>query len=113
MIVRSNGARSLSAVRSPPTCAHSKSGAVVKIPLRSIWRIAMTPRTARSTIVATISTYKGFTASGGARGVGKAVTESAIYINVYIVIINFISSSLLEWIHDLLYWFIHMVERFI
>lgn len=66
-----------------------------------------------STVVATISTYKGFTASGGARGVGKAVTESAIYINVYIVIINFISSSLLEWIHDLLYWFIHMAERFI
>ena len=64
-----------------------------------------------STIVATISTYKGFTATGGARGVGRAVTQSAIYINVYIVIANFISSSLLEWIHDLLYWFIHLVER--
>jgi phospholipid/cholesterol/gamma-HCH transport system permease protein len=64
-----------------------------------------------STIVATISTYKGFTATGGARGVGRAVTQSAIYINVYIVIANFISSSLLEWIHDLLYWGIHLVER--
>jgi phospholipid/cholesterol/gamma-HCH transport system permease protein len=53
-----------------------------------------------STIVATVSTYKGFTATGGARGVGKAVTESAIYINVYIVLANFVSSSLLEWLHD-------------
>ena len=64
-----------------------------------------------STVVATISTYKGFTASGGARGVGRAVTQSAIYINVYIVIVNFISSSLLEWIHDLFYWIIALVER--
>lgn len=59
-----------------------------------------------SAIVATISTYKGYTASGGARGVGRAVTESAIYINVYIVLANFVSSSLLEWIHDLVYWVI-------
>ena len=57
-----------------------------------------------SAIVATISTYKGYTATGGARGVGRAVTESAIYINVYIVLANFISSSLLEWIHDFVYW---------
>ena len=57
-----------------------------------------------STIVAVISTYKGYTASGGARGVGRAVTQSAIYINIYIVLANFVSSSLLEWIHDLLYW---------
>ncbi len=57
-----------------------------------------------STIVATVSTYKGYTATGGARGVGKAVTASAIYINVYIVVANFISSSLLEWIHDFLQW---------
>jgi phospholipid/cholesterol/gamma-HCH transport system permease protein len=59
-----------------------------------------------STIVANVSTYKGYTASGGARGVGKAVTESAIYINVYIVIANFISSFLLEWFHDLIF-FVH------
>jgi phospholipid/cholesterol/gamma-HCH transport system permease protein len=57
-----------------------------------------------STIVATISTFKGYTASGGARGVGKAVTQSAIYINIYIVLANFISTSLLEWIHDFVYW---------
>jgi phospholipid/cholesterol/gamma-HCH transport system permease protein len=64
-----------------------------------------------STIVANVSTYKGYTATGGARGVGKAVTESAIYINVYIVVANFISSSLLEWIHDLLYWAKNLMER--
>ncbi len=64
-----------------------------------------------SAIVATISTYKGYTASGGARGVGRAVTQSAIYINVYIVLANFISSSLLEWFHDLLYFGINLIER--
>jgi phospholipid/cholesterol/gamma-HCH transport system permease protein len=64
-----------------------------------------------STIVATISTYKGFTATGGARGVGKAVTESAIYINVYIVVANFISSSILEWLHDLLYFVLHLIDK--
>lgn len=64
-----------------------------------------------STIVATVSTYKGFTATGGARGVGKAVTQAAIYINVYIVIANFISSTFLEWLHDLIFWIINIVER--
>ena len=66
-----------------------------------------------STIVANVSTYKGYTASGGARGVGRAVTQSAIYINVYIVIGNFISSFFLEWIHDLMFWAINLVERLI
>jgi phospholipid/cholesterol/gamma-HCH transport system permease protein len=61
-----------------------------------------------STIVATISTFKGYTASGGARGVGTAVTQSAIYINIYIVLANFISTSLLEWIHDFVYWAINL-----
>ena len=63
-----------------------------------------------SAIVATISTFKGFTASGGARGVGRAVTESAIYINIYIVIANFISTSILEWIHDGVYWVVRTIE---
>lgn len=64
-----------------------------------------------STIVANVSTHKGYTATGGARGVGKAVTESAIYINVYIVVANFVSSSFLEWIHDVLFWFMALFER--
>ena len=66
-----------------------------------------------STIVATVSTFKGYTATGGARGIGRAVTESAIYINVYIVISNFISSSILEWIHDLAFLIYNFVARFI
>ena len=66
-----------------------------------------------STIVATVSTYKGYTATGGARGVGRAVTQSAIYINVYIVVANFISSSLLEWIHDLFFFGKALIERLI
>ncbi len=66
-----------------------------------------------STVVATVSTFKGYKASGGARGVGKAVTESAIYINVYIVLANFISSSLLEWLHDLIYWVGGFLEKFL
>jgi phospholipid/cholesterol/gamma-HCH transport system permease protein len=64
-----------------------------------------------STIVATISTYKGYTASGGARGVGRAVTESAIYINVYIVIGNFVSSFILEWLHDFMIFIQTIVSR--
>ena len=66
-----------------------------------------------STIVATISTFKGYTATGGARGVGRAVTNSAIYINIYIVVVNFISSSILEWIHDLLAFIQNFASRFI
>jgi phospholipid/cholesterol/gamma-HCH transport system permease protein len=66
-----------------------------------------------SIIVATVATYKGFSANGGARGVGRAVTQAAISINVYIVITNFISSTILEWIHDLIYWVGAVVERFI
>lgn len=53
-------------------------------------------------IVAGVSCHKGYTASGGARGVGKAVTQAAIYTNFYIVIANFITSSLLTYIEDLL-----------
>jgi phospholipid/cholesterol/gamma-HCH transport system permease protein len=47
-------------------------------------------------IVASVACYKGFTASGGARGVGRAVTLAAVYTNLYIVIANFLMSGLLE-----------------
>ena len=47
-------------------------------------------------IVALVSCYKGFTATGGARGVGRAVTLSAIYTNFYIVLANFLTSRLLD-----------------
>ncbi len=47
-------------------------------------------------IVATVACYKGFTASGGARGVGRAVTLSAVYTNLYILLANFVMSHFLE-----------------
>ncbi len=54
-------------------------------------------------VVATVSTYKGFCASGGARGVGRAVTESATYTNLFIVLMNYLSSVFLRFLHDMLF----------
>lgn len=48
------------------------------------------------TVVAVVSCYKGFSATGGARGVGKAVTESAVYINFFVTITSFCTSYLLQ-----------------
>lgn len=53
-------------------------------------------------IVAGVACYKGYTASGGARGVGRAVTMSAVYTNLYIVIANFLTSNLIEYVEG--YW---------
>jgi phospholipid/cholesterol/gamma-HCH transport system permease protein len=47
-------------------------------------------------IVAGVACHRGFTASGGARGVGKAVTLAAVYTNLYIVIANYVTSHFLE-----------------
>lgn len=47
-------------------------------------------------IVANVSTHKGFHASGGAQGVGRAVTSCAVYTNLYIVLANFFTSYILE-----------------
>lgn len=47
-------------------------------------------------IVGGVACYKGYTASGGARGVGQAVTRAAIYTNLFIVIANFVTSQILE-----------------
>jgi phospholipid/cholesterol/gamma-HCH transport system permease protein len=48
------------------------------------------------TIVAAVSCYKGYTATGGARGVGRAVTQAAIYTNLYVVVANFLTAQFLE-----------------
>ena len=48
------------------------------------------------TIVAAVACYKGYTASGGARGVGRAVTQAAVYTNFYIVVANFLTSYFLD-----------------
>lgn len=48
------------------------------------------------TIVASVSCYEGYTAKGGASGVGRAVTRAAIFTNLYIVIANFLTSTFLD-----------------
>lgn len=57
------------------------------------------------TIVATVSTYKGYNATGGAKGVGKAVTECAVYTNLLIVLANSFTSALLNGMHEVVRWF--------
>lgn len=54
-------------------------------------------------IVASVSTYKGYNASGGAKGVGKAVTECAVYTNLLIVLANTFTSIILNAMHGV-YW---------
>lgn len=49
-------------------------------------------------IVAGVACSKGYNASGGARGVGHAVTQAAIYTNLYIVMANYVLTTLLVWI---------------
>lgn len=48
-------------------------------------------------IVASVACFKGYTATGGARGVGRAVTAAAVFTNLYIVIANYLVSNLLEY----------------
>lgn len=52
-------------------------------------------------IVAGVSCYKGYTASGGARGVGRAVNEAAIYINFFVILGNFFTSQLIDVLRNL------------
>jgi len=53
------------------------------------------------TIVATVSCFKGYTASGGARGVGRAVTMAAVYTNLFMVLSDFATSAILEWVQSM------------
>lgn len=55
-------------------------------------------------IVATVCTYYGINAKGGARGVGTAVTKSAVYTNLFIVLANSFTTYLLETFHYLITW---------
>jgi phospholipid/cholesterol/gamma-HCH transport system permease protein len=50
-------------------------------------------------IVAGVSCHKGYTASGGARGVGTGVTRAALYMSLFIIFANYLTSSVLEWAH--------------
>jgi phospholipid/cholesterol/gamma-HCH transport system permease protein len=53
------------------------------------------------TIVATVSCHRGFIATGGARGVGHAVTQASIFTNLYILFANFGLSHMLTLIDTL------------
>ena len=46
-------------------------------------------------LITLVSTYKGYTTSGGSKGVGIATTESVVFSNVTIFIANYILTSLL------------------
>jgi phospholipid/cholesterol/gamma-HCH transport system permease protein len=52
-------------------------------------------------IVAGVACHRGYTASGGARGVGTAVTLAAVYTNLYIVIANFVTSHMMSTLGEL------------
>ncbi len=57
------------------------------------------------TIVALVCTYYGYHTTGGARGVGKTVTKSAVYTNLFIVLANSFTSYVLESMHFFMTWF--------
>lgn len=46
-------------------------------------------------IIATVGTYKGYVATGGARGVGRATTQSVVVSSIYIMIANYYLSLFL------------------
>ncbi|MBU6374770.1 MAG: ABC transporter permease [Bdellovibrionales bacterium] len=62
----------------------------------SVFAAGMFKSMVYGTIVAGVACHQGFTASGGAKGVGKAVTWAAIYTNLYIVLANFVTSQLID-----------------
>jgi phospholipid/cholesterol/gamma-HCH transport system permease protein len=51
-------------------------------------------------IVGGVACFYGYNASGGAKGVGRAVTLAAIYTNFYIVVANFLSNEILTWLGE-------------
>ena len=73
----------------------------------SLWTIfgGVFKSTAYGVIVASVACYQGFTAKGGARGVGRAVTSAAVYTNFYILLTNFCSTYFLEFIEEVAHTF--------
>ena len=47
-------------------------------------------------VLASICTYKGYTASGGAKGVGRAVVQTAVFTMVGLVVIDWITSLICD-----------------
>lgn len=52
-------------------------------------------------VVALVCCYKGYTAKGGARGVGKAVTQAAVYTHFYIIFANYLTSDFIDLLETL------------
>ncbi|MHB1694151.1 MAG: MlaE family ABC transporter permease, partial [bacterium] len=46
-------------------------------------------------ILATISTYKGYEASGGSKGVGRVTTQAVVLSSIYILFADYILTSIL------------------
>jgi len=46
-------------------------------------------------VITSVSCYKGYYASGGAEGVGRATTQAAVLSCVYILISDFVLAALL------------------
>jgi phospholipid/cholesterol/gamma-HCH transport system permease protein len=81
------------------TCDMNASEFTSTIPkFISIWAVlgAMFKAVLYGGIVATVSCHRGFSATGGARGVGRAVTMASTYTNLYILIANFMASHFLD-----------------
>jgi phospholipid/cholesterol/gamma-HCH transport system permease protein len=53
-------------------------------------------------IVGGVACHKGYTARGGARGVGTAVTQAALYMSLFVILANYFTSNALNWIYDFL-----------
>ena len=53
------------------------------------------------TIVGAVSCHQGFSAKGGARGVGRAVTLAAVYTNFYIVIAQYLANHFFHFAENL------------
>jgi phospholipid/cholesterol/gamma-HCH transport system permease protein len=49
-------------------------------------------------ILSWVGTYKGYTTTGGARGVGKATTQSVVISSIMILVANYFLSSLLSYV---------------
>jgi len=53
-------------------------------------------------IVGGVACHKGYTARGGARGVGTAVTQAALYMSLFVILANYITSNTLNFLYDFL-----------
>ncbi|MCB0403886.1 MAG: ABC transporter permease [Bdellovibrionales bacterium] len=78
---------------------------VQKIPRYvSLWSVGtgMAKSLVFGIVIGVICCYRGYTASGGAAGVGRAVRQAAVEVLVLIIVLDFTLSSLSEFLHAFL-----------